>query len=291
MSEPAILTCALNGVLTDPRQYPVPVTPAEMAAEARRAWEAGASVMHLHLRAQAPGEGHKASWDPDLSAEIQAEIRATCPGVILNHTTGFVGPGYEVALDCVRATRPEMAACNAGSLNYLKTRSDGSWAWPPMLFDNPVEKIETVLAAFEEAGSLPEWECFDTGILRSVGMFRETGLWAGRTVVNLVMGVASGMPADADLLPLLLRYMPDGAEWQVTAIGRAEIWPLHSRAAELGGNLRAGLEDGFWRADGSRAVSNGDLIGDLARIAEAAGRQIASPAEARARLGLVEAKA
>lgn len=286
MPDAAILTCALNGVLTDPRQHPVPVTPAEMAEEARRAFEAGASVMHVHLREQGPGRGHRPSWDPVLSAEIQDAIRAACPGVILNHTTGVVGPDYQAALDCVRITRPEMAACNAGSLNYLKTRRDGSWAWPPMLFDNPVDKIEAMLAVFAEAGSLPEWECFDTGILRSVSMYRQAGMYAGRSVVNLVMGVASGMPADAELLPILMRYLPDGAEWQVTAIGRAEIWPLHKRTAELGGNLRSGLEDSFYLPDGARASSNGDMIAALARIAREAGRDIATPSGARQRLGL-----
>ena len=280
----AILTCALNGVLTDPARHPVPVTPAEMAAEARRAFDAGASVMHLHLRDQS--DGRRPSWDPTLSAEVQAAIRDACPGVILNHTTGIVGPGWRDALPCLRATRPEMAACNAGSLNYLKLRADGSWAWPPMLFDNPVEKVAELLDVLGESGILPEFECFDTGILRSVEMYLAVGLWRGPFTINLVMGVASGMPADTELLPVLLGHMPEGAPWQVTAIGRAEIWPLHARAAELGGHLRAGLEDGFYLPGGEKATSNGQLIAALAKVAQGAGRGVASPAEARGLLGL-----
>ena len=285
---PAVLSCALNGVLTDPSTHPVPVTPAEMATEARRAWEAGATVMHVHLRDQAPGQGHRSSWDLSLSAEVQAAIRDACPGVILNHTTGVVGPGFDEALACVTATRPEIAACNAGSLNYLKVRSNGEWAWPPMLFDNPVEKVERALAVMAAAGSMPEFECFDTGIVRSVAMFRQTGLFAHPPHLNLVMGVASGMPADPDLLPILMSLMPEAATWQVTAIGRAEVWALHARAAEMGGHLRTGLEDTFYLPSGARAASNGALIEALAAVARDAGRAVASADEARALLRLPE---
>src|SRR6516164_864761 len=145
MSDKAVLTCALNGVLTDPKQHHVPVTPEEMAREAKAAFDAGASVMHVHLRQQAAGKGHLPSWDVAVSKAIQEAIREACPGVIINHTTGVVGPDYAGALACVRETMPEMAACNAGSLNYLKVKSDNTWAWPPHLFDNPVEKIQRYL--------------------------------------------------------------------------------------------------------------------------------------------------
>ena len=142
MSDKAIITCALNGVLTDPKQHHVPVTPEQMAREARAAFNAGASIMHIHLRQQEPNKGHLRSWDVSVSREIQQAIREACPGVIINHTTGTSGPNYQGALACVRETRPEIAACNAGSLNYLKVKADNSWAWPPMLFDNAVEKVQ-----------------------------------------------------------------------------------------------------------------------------------------------------
>ncbi len=282
----AILTCALNGVLTDPRQHPVPVTPAEMATEARRAYDAGASIVHIHLRQQGKDRGHLPSWDPALSDEVQSAIRAACPDIIINHTTGVVGPDYHGALACIRATRPEIAACNAGSLNYLKLRRDGQWAWPPMLFDNPVEKITDFLEAMHFAGAIPEFECFDTGIVRAVSMYRDAGLFSGTAQMNFVMGVASGMPALPELLPILIELAPRPARWQVTAIGRAEVWPLHRLAAELGGHLRCGLEDTFYLEDGTRADSNGPLIEALARCAADAGRAVASPSEARAALGL-----
>ena len=286
MTDKAVITCALNGVLTDPRQHHVPVTPEEMAAEAKAAYDAGASVMHIHLRQQGPGKGHLPSWDVELSKAVQAAIRAACPGVIVNHTSGVVGPDYVGALACIRETRPEIAACNAGSLNYLKLKADGAWAWPPMLFDNSVSKVQDYIDATKDGGAKPEFECFDVGIVRSVGMYWRNGMVAETPHYNFVMGVASGMPADPNLLPILLKLKLPGALWQVTAIGRAEIWPLHRACAELGGCLRTGLEDTFYLPDGAKATSNGQLVEAAARLAREAGREIASPEEARAMLGL-----
>ena len=285
----AILTCAINGVLTDPRQHNVPVTPAEMAAEARRAFDAGATIMHIHLRRQEPGQGHLPSWDVDLSHGVQAAIREACPGVIINHTTGVVGPDYRGPLAVIAETRPEMAACNAGSLNYLKIRSNGEWAWPPMIFENGVERVQAFIDAISGAGAIPEFECFDTGIVRCVEMYRQAGMFSGTAQINFVTGVASGQPARTDLLPILVDIAPQDCRWQVTAIGREEIWPLHRRAAELGGHLRTGLEDTFYLSSGEKVMSNGPLIEELARIARETGREIASPQEARDILQLPQA--
>ena len=112
-------------------------------------------------------------------------------------------------------------------------------------------------------------------------MFQEVGITAN-PVINLVMGVASGMACDADLLPSLTKYMSLDTRWQATLIGRQEIWPVHARVAELGGNLRTGVEDTFYLPDGNRTSGNGPLIEAIVAIAEDAGRSIASPDEARA---------
>jgi uncharacterized protein (DUF849 family) len=279
-SEKAVITCALTGVLTDPKQHPVPVTAQEMAADARDAFNAGASVMHVHYRDQREGMGHLPTWDPEVCAEITDAIRNACPGVIINQSTGVVGPDTSGPLAVLRRIQPEMAACNAGSLNYLKTRRNGDWAWPPIVFDNPVEKVQAFLAVMAECGTRPELECFDLGIVRSVGLYVENGMTTCPDV-NFVMGVASGMPADPELLEFLLRYADYECSWQVTAIGRAEVWPLHRRAAELGGNLRSGVEDTFYLPDGERARGNAHLIETMAALAREVGREIASPAEAR----------
>lgn len=281
----AILTCALNGVLTDPSQNAIPVTPEQCAASAREACDAGAAIIHIHFRGQEPGKGHLPSWEPEVARAVCEAIRQACPGVIINQTTGTVGKDISGPLACIRAVRPEIAACNAGSLNYLKLKADGSWAWPPMLFDNPVEKVKAYLDVMAETGARPEFECFDTGIVRSVGMYVGNGM-AKSAQYNFVMGVASGMPVDGDLLDLVLRYRIDGAKWQATLIGREEIWPVHQRAADLGGMLRTGLEDTFYLPGGRRATGNGQLIEALARCAENAGRAVASPQEARTMLGL-----
>ena len=283
--EKAILTCALTGVLTDPKQHPVPVTPAQMAAEAKAAFDAGASIMHVHIRRQEEGMGHMPSWDPDVVWEVTEAIRAACPGVIINLTTGVVGKDIAGPLACIRRVRPEIAACNAGTLNYLKIRSDGRWAWPPMVFDNPVDKVKAFLDVMHETGTMPEFECFDVGIVRSVAMFKKAGM-TDHLDYNFVMGVDSGMPADAELLGWLRKQIDPGVTWQSTLIGRQEIWPVHQATADLGGMLRTGLEDTFYLPDGSRASGNGALIEALARCARNAGRDIASPAEARTRLGL-----
>ncbi len=312
MSDNAIVTCALTGVLTNPQQHPVPVTPAQMAAEARDAFNAGASIMHVHLRSQEEGLGHMPSWDPDVAQAVVGAIRDACPGVIINLTTGVIGRDISGPVACLRRVQPEIAACNAGSLNYLKIKDNGEWAWPPMVFDNPVAKVQQFLDVMHETNTRPEFECFDVGIVRSVAMYLKAGLHrggagpsqaasppsgGGRRIaaasgaafvadVNFVMGVASGMPCDAELLALLPRYAPAGAQWQTTLIGRAEIWPVHQKTAELGGNLRSGLEDTFYLPGGERASGNGVLIEALAACARRAGRGVATPDEARARLGL-----
>jgi 3-keto-5-aminohexanoate cleavage enzyme len=284
----AIITCALNGVLTDPRQHPmVPVTPAAMAQSAHEAFDAGASIMHVHFRAQAPGMGHLPTWEPDVAATVVDAIRAACPGVIVNQTTGLIGNDISGPAACLTRTRPEIAACNAGSLNYLKLRADGQWAWPPLLFDNPVSKVQAFLDVMRETGSRPEFECFDIGIARSIALYVANGM-ADKAQYNFVMGVASGMPVDAELLELLLKYKLKDSPWQATLIGREEIWPVHQRAAELGGMLRTGLEDTFYLPDGKKAPSNGTLIEALAACAKKAGRAIASPEETRKILHLGE---
>lgn len=286
MSSKAIITCALTGVLTDPQQHPVPVTAKQMADEARAAFEAGASVMHVHFRNQTPGMGRLPSWEPEVAQEIAEAIRAACPGVIFNQSTGVIGPDINGPVACMERIKPEIAACNAGSLNYLKATTSGTWAWPPMLFDNPVEKIGRFLDAMRQTGTTPEFECFDVGIVRCVEMYQKTGMFAGLAHYNFVMGVESGMPADPALLPILQGLIVPGSPWQVTAIGRANIWPLHQKTADLGGHLRSGLEDTFYLPDGSRASGNAPLIAALVDCARRAGREVASPDEARQIMGL-----
>lgn len=280
----AIITCAVTGVLTSPKMHPVPVTPTEIANETKRAYDAGASIVHVHFRNQEPDLGHLPSWNPEVADSTISAIKEVCPDIIINMSTGVLGPDISGPVACLERVKPEYAACNAGTLNYLKIKKDGSWAWPPMVFDNPVEKIESFLQAMDKTGTRPEFECFDTGILRSVSLFEKAGL-AKKPSVNFVMGVQSGMPLKSSWLPLLLEEKPQDAPWQVTAIGRSDAWDVHRKTAELGGNLRTGLEDTFYLENGDKVSSNGELIDALAQIAKDVGRGVASPTEAREILG------
>ena len=158
-----------------------------------------------------------------------------------------------------------------------------------MLFDNTVDKVKAMIEVMDETGTRPEFECFDVGIVRSVGMYRKAGM-AEHLEYNFVMGVASGMPADVDLLKLLVKYREPGTVWQTTLIGREEIWAVHQATADLGGMLRTGVEDTFYLPGGEKTTGNGQLIEALAACAKRAGREVASPAEARQMLGLRDAK-
>lgn len=281
LEDKAIITCALTGVLTDPKSHPVPVTPEEMAEQAAQAYNAGACIVHCHFRNQEPGKGHLPTWDLGTVGAILGAIRQRVPGIIINMSTGVPGPDISGPLKCLEEFRPEMAACNAGSLNYLKLREDGSWAWPPILFDNPVEKIKGYLEVMNRCGVVPEFECFDTGILRSVFLFRKNGMFKGPAHVSLVMGVASGMPAKPEWLPLLLQEMEPSTHWQVIAVGRKEVWELQKKSLELGGNVRTGLEDTFYLPNGAKARGNGELVEAMAKMVRETGRDVAGPQEAR----------
>ncbi len=290
-SDPAVVTCALTGALTNPDVFPVPVTPEEMADAAEQAWNAGATCLHTHYRNQEPGMGFMPCWDPDVVAEIDAAIHDRVPDMLICMSTGVMGDDLSGPLSCMERIRPEIAALNAGSLNYLKVRRDGTWAWPPLLFDNTVDKVERFLAEMKRLDVIPECECFDTGIVRSVGMFAKREMLPKPIHVSFVMGVASGMPAKPAWVPLLVDELPEGAEWQTIAIGRQEVWDVHRKTAELGGHVRSGLEDTFYLPDGSKAANNGELIDALVKTVRETGREIASIEETRQIMGVTRAKA
>ena len=215
-------------------------------------------------------------------------IKASVPDIVICMSTGVLGDDISGPVGCLETFKPELAACNAGSLNYLKIRKDGTWAWPPALFDNPVEKVKRFLDVMAANQIIPEFECFDTGIVRSVGMYKAAGMFEGDAHVSFVMGVDSGMPANPDLLPILIAEMPENSHWQVIATGPAgkKIWQLHQRCLELGGDVRTGLEDTFYLPDGQRAADNGQLVEALVQIARQVGKEPATPAEAREILGI-----
>ena len=202
-SNKVVLTCALTGVLTDPAKFNVPVTPDEMADAAQQSYDAGASVLHCHFRDQGQGMGAFPTWDLKTVGDILSAIKERVPDIIICMSTGVLGDDISGPVGCLETFKPELAACNAGSLNYLKIRKDGNWAWPPALFDNPVEKVKKFLDVMTVNKIIPEFECFDTGIVRSVSMYKANSMFHGDPHLSFVMGVDSGMPANPDLLPIL----------------------------------------------------------------------------------------
>ena len=136
---------------------------------------------------------------------------------------------------------------------------------------------------------VPEFECFDTGIVRSVALYKQNAMFKGDPHISFVMGVDSGMPANPELLPVLKNELVQNSHWQVIATGpgREKIWNLHRRCLELGGDVRTGLEDTFYLPSGQRATDNGQLVQALVKIIHEVGREVASPAEARQMLGLL----
>jgi uncharacterized protein (DUF849 family) len=260
-----------------------------MADAAEHSYNAGASVLHCHFRDQREGMGALPTWDIQSVGDILAAIQERVPDIIICMSTGVLGDDISGPVGCLEAFKPEMAACNAGSLNYLKIRKDGNWAWPPALFDNPVEKIKKFLDVMTANKIIPEFECFDTGIVRSVAMFKANRMFEGDPHVSFVMGVDSGMPANPDLLPILKEELPQNSHWQVIATGpgREKTWNLHRRCLELGGDVRTGLEDTLYLPDGDRATDNGQLVEALVKIAREVGKEPASPAEARKILGVL----
>jgi len=284
-----VVTCALTGLLTDPAKFNVPVTPQEMADAAEQSYNAGASVLHCHFRNQREGMGAFPTWDLKTVGDILSAIKERVSDIIICMSTGVLGDDISGPVGCLEAFKPELAACNAGSLNYLKIRKDGNWAWPPALFDNPVEKIKKFLDVMTTSSIVPEFECFDTGIVRSVRMFKANAMFDGEPHVSFVMGVDSGMPANPALIAILKAELLENSHWQVIATGpgREKIWNLHRRCLELGGDVRTGLEDTFYLPNGDRANDNGRLVEALVQIAREVGREPASPAEARQMLGVL----
>ena len=290
MENKVVVTCAVTGVLTDPEKFNVPVTPKQMADAAKQAFDQGATIIHAHFRSQDPGLGAFPTWDLEPVGEIIAAIRDRVPRMIINMSTGVMGNDISGPVACLEKFKPEMAACNAGSLNYLKIRKDGEWAWPPILFDNPVAKIKSFADVMTANNIIPEFECFDTGIVRSVGMFKANGMFRGTPHLSFVMGVDSGMPARSDLLPILKDELPVDSHWQViaTGSGREKLWDLHKTCIELGGNVRTGLEDTLYLPNGDRAHDNGSLVEALVKMIREIGKEPASPDEARRILGITK---
>jgi 3-keto-5-aminohexanoate cleavage enzyme len=284
-SDPAIITCSISGAVANRDQCPaIPYTPEEYGAEARRAVEEGASMIHIHARAP---DGTPSYEIEDFRA-ITAAILAEVDDVIINYSTGAIGIPIEKRLEYLRELRPDVAALNMGSMNYAKYSKRRKDFVFKAVFENSFDTIQAFLETMVELGIRPEHECFDSGHLANLDPFLDMGLLEEPLQISTVMGVNGGIRPTAKNLQHMASEVPGGPDgpnnWGVIGVSR-EQWMLIAAALSLGGNVRAGLEDNFYLPNGEMARSNGDLIAQARKMTEDVGRRPATVAEARELLG------
>jgi len=281
LGDKVILTCAVTGAVTTKKQCAaIPYTAVEIGEECRRAWEAGAAVVHVHGRT----DDGQPSYDPAVFEAYKREIEARCP-VIINFSTGAVGLPKEQRIAHVLKTRPHIGALNMGSMNYAKYSAKKKSFVFSFVFANPFEEIIYYLKSMNEVGVRAECECFDSGHIASLEPLIDMGLMHAPIDINLVLGVLGGAPATADHVAFLAKHLPKGAVWKTTPISQA-TWPLTSMALGMGGHVRVGLEDNFYLPTGEMVKSNGELVAQAALMARAAGRSPATVDEAKHILGI-----
>jgi 3-keto-5-aminohexanoate cleavage enzyme len=280
VDDPVVITCAISGAVANRDQCPaIPYTPEEYAAEARRAVEAGASMIHIHARTPDGTPSYAVDDFRAITEAITAEV-----DVVVNYSTGTIGVPVEQRIAYLRELKPDVAALNMGSMNYAKySRSRRDFVFA-MVFANPFEEIVALLEAMNELGIKPEHECFDLGHVGSLEPLVHKGVLRPPLHVSCVMGVLGGVPATARNLAAMVDNVPAGSHWGVIGIARAQ-WTLIAAALALGGSIRVGLEDNFYLPDGEMARSNGELVARAARMTQDAGRRVASVDETRALLG------
>ena len=281
-----VVTCALTGVLASRKQNPgIPYTPAEIADEAKRAYDAGAAVVHIHAR----NDDGSPTFNPAVFAKIKEEVRSRCP-IILNFSTGTILDDVSEQTTIIRESKPAIAALNMGTMNYSKY-SRGRKAFDfDMIFPNKYEKIITLLRAMNEAGVKPELECFDTGHTNGVWPLLDMGLLVPPLQFSFIVNVLGGIPGTVESLQLqtqIARDLPGrpAFEWEVIGISHGH-WRMMAAALALGGNVRTGLEDHLYLPSGEMATSNGQMVEVLVRMVRDTGRTPATVEQARALLGL-----
>jgi uncharacterized protein (DUF849 family) len=283
--DPAIVVCSISGAVAGREQCPaIPYTPEEYAAEAKRAVDEGATMIHIHARTP---EGVPSFEVEDFRAITEA-IKGAVDDVIINYSTGAIGVPIEKRIEYLRELRPDVAALNMGSMNYAKYSARRKDFVFKAVFENSFDTIIAFLEAMNEIGIRPEHECFDSGHVANLDPLIDMGLLSEPLQIDMVMGVNGGIRPTPRNLAHMADQVPGGAEsrnnWGVIGISRDQ-WRLVAAAAALGGNVRVGLEDNFYLPDGEMARSNGDLIARARRLVEDVGRRVATVEEARELLG------
>ncbi|MGH8681936.1 MAG: 3-keto-5-aminohexanoate cleavage protein [Burkholderiales bacterium] len=273
MAEPVIITVAITGALPRKKDSPaVPVTPAEQIESTHEAYEAGAALVHIHVRNpdESPGS------DPERFARVQEGVRKHCPGMIVQFSTG--GRGREQAKrGAMLHLKPDMASLATGSVNF-----------PSQIYENPPDFVEGLAKTMLEYDIKPEIEVFDLAMLYNAASLVKKGLLKDPPHVQFVMGIPNALPARRSIFDFLraeLKEILPRATWVAAGVGRHQ-WEVNQWCLETGGHCRTGLEDNLRIEPDRLAASNAELAKKIVDNCARFGRRPATPAEARQILGL-----
>ncbi len=271
---PVVIAVAITGSVPRKKDNPaLPVTVAEQIESTQQAFEAGATLAHIHVR----NDDESPSSDPDRFAAVQEGLRKHCPGMIVQFSTG--GRGRDPSARGLSLKhRPDMASLSTGSVNF-----------PTIVYENPAALVTDLATQMKQNGVRPEIEIFDLSHLHGARRLIDAGLMDERPHVQFVMGVQNAMPADPVLLDILLaesrRILPK-ATWTAAGIGRNQATVMEWALARGADAVRTGLEDNIRIAKDRLAASNAELVALAAEAVSRHGRRVATPAEARTALGL-----
>jgi 3-keto-5-aminohexanoate cleavage enzyme len=269
-----VITAAIVGAETTREQTPhLPISAEEIAEEAARCREAGAAIVHLHVR-NADGSP---SQSPELFRAAIQEIRRRCDILIQTSTGGAVGMGVDERCGPLTLTggdRPDMATLTTGTMNFGDE-----------VFWNPRPLVRDIARRIRAAGIKPEIECFDTGMVEGAFALAREGLIDFPAHFDFVLGVPGGLGARPEALDFMIASLPEGCTWTVAAMARHQL-PFAELAAEKGGHARVGLEDNIFISKGVLAKGSFELVAEAAKRSHSKGRRPATPREARALLGL-----
>ncbi|WP_340300541.1 BKACE family enzyme [Roseobacter sp. HKCCD5988] len=299
-SRKVIITCAVTGAIHTPSMSPfLPVTPQEIIDDGIKAFEAGASILHLHAR---DPENGRPTQDPEMFRKFLPQLKQATSAV-LNLTTG--GSPHMTVAERMRPAaelKPEVASLNMGSMNFglypmLNRFKEFKHDWErehletsrDLVFKNTFADIEHILRTGNANGTRFEFECYDTSHLYNLAHFVDRGLVRSPFLVQTVFGLLGGIgahPEDvAHMKRTADRLFGDTYVWSVLGAGRNQL-PVAAQAAAQGGNIRVGLEDSLWSAPGQLAQSNADQVRKARALLEGLSLEVATPDEAREMLDL-----
>jgi 3-oxoadipate:acetyl-CoA acetyltransferase len=273
MTQPVIITVAITGAVPRKKDSPaVPVTPSEQIESTQQAFEAGASLVHVHVR----NPDESPSSDPELYGRVQEGVRKHCPGMIVQFSTG--GRGREQSeRGAMLHLKPDMASLATGSVNF-----------PNRVYENPPDFVEGLAKTMLDYDIKPEVEVFDLAMLYNAANLVKRGLIVDPPHVQFVLGVPNAMPARRSIFDFLRSEIADvlpRATWVAAGIGRHQ-WEVNQWCLETGGHCRTGLEDNLRAAPDRLAASNAELVKKIADECARFDRRPATAVEARQILGL-----